>query len=47
MVINVPDKIEYPDTAFIYITGDSNTAYVLYYICMTSHCYLNPQVRSQ
>ncbi len=32
MVINVPDKIEYPDTAFIYITGGSNTAYVLY--CM-------------
>ena len=24
LVINVPDKLEFPDTAFIYITGGSN-----------------------
>ena len=29
MVINVPDKLEFPDTAFIYITGGDNTEYVM------------------
>ena len=24
LVINIPDKLEFPDTAFIYITGGSN-----------------------